>query len=348
VLSLLEDILPFVAAFYLAESFAFVIPGEWLLIAGAREFRLKGEGLHLAAFWPWARTLSVFEPGWRPGSEGLVLGVSPLGDRLIPWHAVSRLTGDRSALVLARDLRLGTPSPQEARILQGRLLRLASASNRLEELEKIQTERHDISDLRRRLEVVGRGARPLRVVQSLLFAVVFVVMPLRVAGLVPIPPAWSLVAGALLWLAALLLGFRLLRALGTSWGDAASALSGAVLFPPAAMHLSALLERSALAGASPLAAAALLLPQPDLIRHARERQRRLERDQDAADSARLELQQLARVVQSRGLELDDVREPPVASEPGVASYCPLCSQEYRPGFGTCAECRVTLEPLAER
>jgi hypothetical protein len=38
---------------------------------------------------------------------------------------------------------------------------------------------------------------------------------------------------------------------------------------------------------------------------------------------------------------------PVPQEAGAASYCPLCSAEYRAGFSTCADCGVPVLPFSE-
>lgn len=43
---------------------------------------------------------------------------------------------------------------------------------------------------------------------------------------------------------------------------------------------------------------------------------------------------------------EEVLQPPPASDATAVSYCPLCSEEYRLGFDSCAECGVRLEPVA--
>jgi hypothetical protein len=142
------------------------------------------------------------------------------------------------------------------------------------------------------------------------------------------------------------LGYGMMRGLGRPRGAAVRSLAGFVLFPPGCAHLSALLGRPLLAGFAPLAVAAALLPEEAFRELAREGLRRLASEREARPFAAVELDAAQRVVRARGLRVEEVLRPPAAADPAAASYCPLCSEQYRHGFDSCAECRVPLEPLA--
>jgi hypothetical protein len=257
---------------------------------------------------------------------------------------------DRHRVILAPGVSVPTISPEEARSLRDQLvaLRDTPAKGRQALVARQRAEAHDLGALRARLAVHERWSRRLRPVQTALFAVVFGLAPVVAYGreALPLPPATVVVLLLLLFPAVLGFGYKLLRARGKSAGAAGVSLLGFVLFPPGCLHLSALLGRPLFAGFAPLTVAAALLPEDAFRRLARESLRRLEIESHGGSFVAVELECARRLVTERGLHVDEVLRAPRATDPTAVSYCPLCSEEYRRGFGSCAECRVSLEPLA--
>ena len=345
--SLLEDVLPFVVVFYIAESVALVGAREWLFVSLFGRFRALAEGLHLAALTPWAVSFSCFEPEIRWHEDDVVVGRE---ETVVPFAAMEKLTLDRHWLSLARAVSIRAPSPAAAETLRDRLraLRDAAASERALIFTRQCAEAHDLEALRVRLRTIERWSKRLRPVQTGLFAVGFGGVPvvLYMRDLAPVPI--ELVVGLMLvlFIAALALGYALLRANGSSSGAAARALSGFMLFPPGGLHLVALVARPLLASFAPLTVAAALLPGDDFRTLARQKVRRLERPEARVSFEKYELEAVLRLIVARGMSKEEVLRPPPASDATAVSYCPLCSEEYRLGFDSCAECGVRLEPVA--
>jgi hypothetical protein len=345
---LLEDALPFLVAFFVAESFALVGRDEWLFASLGRRFHAAREGIHRAAFTPTARVYSTFRPPLRWSEEG-VLGPD---SGFVPYASMAKIEVDRHRVVLSRAVAFSTPSPAEASIVRDRLaaLRETPAPERRPLFSRQCAEAHDLAALRRRLEGFEQRARPLWWLQTALWLAVFGLVPLEVYGrsVIAVPPLVVVAILASLYVAALILGHRLLQSRGPASGNPGGALLGFVLFPPSVLHLSGLVGRPLLAGFCPLAAAAALLPAPEFKRLARPWIRRLERECDGASFADVELESAKRLVAVAGLRLDEVLDPPVARDATTASYCPLCSEEYRAGFVSCVDCHTALEPVAAR
>jgi len=345
--ALLEDVLPFVLVFYVAESVALVGPGESLFVALFGRFRALGEGLHLAALTPWASSFSAFEPDIRWNAEGVQVGRD---DAVVSFTAMETLTLDRHWLSLTRGVSVATPSSTAAETLHGRLMALrdTAPSQRSEVFARQCTESHDLEALRARLHTIARWSSRLRPVQTALFALGFGGVPavLALGDRSPVaidPILWLML---LLFVAALGLGYKLLRATGAAAGAAIRALSGFVLFPPGCLHLFALVARPLLSGFAPLAVAAALLPLPDFRTLARQRVRRLENSGAKKGFEKQELDAVLRLIAARGLTREEALLPPAPSDATAVSYCPLCSEEYRTGFDSCADCGAPLEPVA--
>lgn len=346
--SLLEDVLPFVVVFYIAESVAFVGAQERLFVSLFGRFRALGEGLHLAALTPWAISFSCFEPEICWHVDRVVVGRDETG--VVPFAAMQALTVDRHWLSLAPGISLKAPSPPAAAALRDRLsaLRDAAPSERAEILSRQCAEAHDLEALRARLAAIERWSRRLRIVQTALFAAGFAGVPIFLYLREPATAPIEILVGLMLalFIATLALGYNLLRACGSGRGAAAQALSGFVLFPPGCLHMFALLGRPLLASFAPLTLAAALLPPDDFRTLARQKVRRLESTEAEGSFEKYQLQAVLGLIAARGLSREQVLEPPPASDATAVSYCPLCSEEYRKGFDWCAECGVRLEPVA--
>jgi hypothetical protein len=83
---------------------------------------------------------------------------------------------------------------------------------------------------------------------------------------------------------------------------------------------------------------------------ARERYHRLGQERAArtelAEHAALAESAWRRIVTESGQTEEEILGPPLARDPGAASYCPLCSAEYRLRFSLCSDCKVDLLPLS--
>jgi hypothetical protein len=347
---LLEDALPFLVAFFVVESLAFVGPAEWLFVSLAGRFHSAREGIHLAALTPTARVYSTYRPALRWTEEGVRVLDRDLVS--VPYAALDRIEVDRHRVVLSPTVVLATPSNLDASILRDRLatLRDAPASGRLALFSRLCADAHDLTALRGRLAAFEQRARPLWRLQTALSLAAFGLIPLEVYGgsVIAVSPLVVLALLVPMYATTLVLGYRLAGATGQASGKRAGTLLGFVLFPPSCLHLSGLVGRPLLAGFAPLAAAAALLPRPEFERFARQCLRRLELEHDGSGFADVELESARRLVLDAGFRLEQVLGPPVVLDATTASYCPLCSEEYRAGFAACVDCHTALEPVAGR
>src|SRR5215468_5544025 len=97
---LVQDVLPFLVAFFVADSLAFARAHEWLLVSSGGPFRLLTRGLELVGLSPFAQAVGALDPPVRLTPAGLV--VAATGERLSYEEA-----GDVRAE--ERTLRLGSP-----------------------------------------------------------------------------------------------------------------------------------------------------------------------------------------------------------------------------------------------
>ena len=344
----LEDLLPFVVVFYLAESLVLVVAGERLFVSPWGRFACVSEGLHLAALTPWAICYSSFQPEMEWEERGVRVGSD---DLLIPFADLGALRVERHLLWLTDSVSLSTPGPLSALSLRDRLRALRDAPEvaRGELFARQCDMAYDFVALSARLQTLERWRGRLRPLQTALFVAVFVLVPLEVYGrsqsVTLLRPAF--IVGSVLALVgvAIVLGYRLLRACGSGAGASVQSLLGFALFPPSCLHLFALIGRPLLATFAPLALAAALLPLSEFRRLARQRLRQLALVREETAWARHEAEAVRRLVAGRGLSVEDVLRAPPATDPSADSYCPTCSDEYRAGFDFCVECRVPLEPL---
>jgi hypothetical protein len=143
------------------------------------------------------------------------------------------------------------------------------------------------------------------------------------------------------------------RRLDTPRADRAGRFVVAALFPPALLRLPCELVTAQLATFHPATLAAVSLPRarsgrvlraelgaaahPYWRRHGRHDGEDLAaRD---AYAARLHAG-IARLAEEIGLAPEAIRPAPLPHEDAGPSYCPVCLDEYRPGFRACGECGV--------
>lgn len=229
-----------------------------------------------------------------------------------------------------------------ARVWQrsARVLVEATAEGRVARWRAIVADSLDTAALEARLHDARRRTRWLGRTCDALALGAFVATPLigaalgAEAALVRAGPILALLA-----VVALLLAGRAHRALLPEQRAArATLLLQAALYPPALLRLCAQIVDDATVGAHPLAWLAVL-GQRDAARTAwareiavLERRARIEPDQTGWLALCCET-----LRDARPRELDPERAPS-PRDPDAESYCPVCLDEFRGGFGRCADC----------
>lgn len=196
----------------------------------------------------------------------------------------------------------------------------------------------DLAQARARYEEVRAASRWLRVATSALFVwimgglTVLILTGRLLQALIPYA-----IAGAVLWLAAFsafVVAFRRLH----GRGPALEAWLTVALSPVSLMRAHHTVCVSTLDTLHPLAAAALLLDDPEFVAVARLWHF------DHGDLRR----QIESIARTRKLE-EQLSAPPTMWEAGVARYCPRCHETYTAAAECCADCvevRLQLLPNA--
>lgn len=354
--TLVEDVLPYLVAFYLVDSLVLVRASEWALVAPWGRFQLERSGLHLAACSPFAQVVGLFVPPLLLGPNGVVLFdptvAVPQEATLLPFDGLGDLSVDGKTLVLD-GRRIVTPAPAAARKLLAtvRGLRDATPGERPARLRDVHDGRRADLDLALSRRTATRGpSRWLRGLGLAQFGVTFGLLPLSVSleG-APGPEAVLLLLLALHVLT-VAIAWRMLRRCALPPGDVTSALAPMLLFPPAAIHAGAHLSRDLFLDLDPLGAAAAILDAEGFRALARRLVQRLELlrglGPDAACAVEAQLGSWKRMIEAAGSSLERVREAPASTDPSAALYCPLCSSEFRAGFTACSDCGIPLRSLA--
>jgi len=356
--ALIEDVLPFLVAFYVLDGLAVVRRCETLLVAQWSRFRAARKGFYLAGLSPFAELVSAVELPVRVGATSLHIESAPASPDeatelvSVPLDGLKVEANDRDVRLGERSIRL--PSKAAAESLAAALRELV-ASPRAARDRRISAFLQDAADVRAIRAVRAthrRFQRPLSVLGLALLVLIFVVLPIGVAVKWEKGPSLAavLAAIAVVHVSILAVSFVALKRLGHARGAAVTALLPLVFFPPAAAHASFALFRDLYARFDPLAVAGAFLPAADFEALARLEVHRLrreaERGGEVAEWAAQREKAWARLFEALGTSLRDVLRPPAKRDGDAASYCPLCGGEYRAGFAVCAECRVPLEALA--
>lgn len=350
--TVIEDVLPYFLALYVVDSLVFVRSHELLFLRRGTVFVPRRGGFFLAALWPHAEAIAAFEPPLRVDRGGVAWDAGE-GWRRLPWDAVGELSVDERHVRSAGGLTLRLPSRGAAERTAGllRALRDVPCETRLETAASLAAAAADVEAVRRLREAQLRHARPLSVLGAALLAGLFGLLPLGAASQWrgwP-PAAVVLLVFGLLHVALLVFAWRTLRGCGLAPSAAAQALAPVALFPPAAAHVRSLTGRDLYVAFDALAVAAVLLPRPAFVAAARERYHALRASQRAAphadDVLRVQEHAWRRVVVAVGLDEASVLRAPTRQAECAASYCPVCSTEYRAGVDACADCSVPLAAL---
>jgi hypothetical protein len=355
--ALIEDVLPFLVAFYVLDGLAVVRRHEWLLAAPWSRFRVAKSGLHLVGLSPFAEVVSAVECPLLFGSVALYLetGAPSAGE---PAELASVPLDGLRVEVSDRTLKLGEqavtlPSAAAAGYLAAVVRDLAARplSERAHRLRTLCHELTDLHALRARRATHRRFHRFLDGLGLGLWIVTFVLLPVGVSWKWEHGPSLAavLLLGAALHAGILVLSWVALRRLGYTRGRAATVLLPLLFFPPSAAHASFVVFRDLYVRFDPLVVAGLLLRPADFQARARVEVHRLrreaERGGEAAEWAALREKAWCRVFVELGTSVFEVLRPPARRGDDAASYCPLCGGEYRAGFTVCSECRVPLEAM---
>jgi len=344
---LLEELLPWLLGFYILDSVAFEAANEKLFVRRLRGFEAV-RGPFIAGLLPWSEVVSAAAWPVRfsraavhwPQSEGL---------EAVAWEALGPLERtDRTIRASSRALRL--PSPQDALRLAAVLVRVRDIApeQREAELAAAFRGRSDVAAVRRVRERADRDGLLLASLGSFVLVALFVVIPLGLGQRFPwVPdPALMLAALALAYVAIVAIAWRTLRGCGVATGDALGMLSNLFFLPATAAHARSFVARRLYAGFDPLAVAAVLLPDEAFRRCAREAFHHIRHEGGVADHSRWAESAWRQVVAASGQKEREILGPPVTLDLTAASYCPLCSAEYRAHFTDCSDCHVALLPLA--
>ncbi len=264
---LIEDVLPFLVAFYLLDGLALVRRYEWLLLAPWRRFAAAKGGLHLVGLSPLAEAVSAFEVPIRFGRTALHVEARSSAPGGPPDLEIVPLEG-LPVEVEERRLKLGElaitlPSAAAAQHLAAivRDVRDLPPGDRPPRLRAVLKEAVDLGALR---GLRSRHQRYQRVLQWLglgLFLVTFLLLPAGVLSKWERGPGLGtvLVAGALLHAGVVAVSWTALRHLGFRRGSAVTTLLPLAFFPPAAAHASVLVFRDLYARFDPVAVAGIFL-----------------------------------------------------------------------------------------
>jgi len=347
---LVQDVLPFLVAFFVADSLAFARAHEWLLVSSGGAFRLLTGGLQLVGLSPFYQAVSAFDPPVRLTPAGLVLTATGDGQ---PYETLTPVQAEDRGLRLGSS-RVRLPSASAARRLASLVeqMRKEEPARRRSRLETQLAEATDVAALRALREAEEPHRRTLQWLGLAQGLSIFLLLPAAVTAPFGgvLHPASLLVVIGLLHVGILAVAARALRARrdGT---PVAGALLPIALFPPAGVHAPFLVFRDGYARFDPLVVAGLLLPAAEFRSLARGQVHRLRRagelgtPDDRAWTAARE-RALARAFVALGTSLEAVMAPPPRADACGASYCPSCGSEYRAGFTTCSECGVPLEAFA--
>jgi hypothetical protein len=192
-------------------------------------------------------------------------------------------------------------------------------------------DRLDAREAERRLaelEAAGRAVRPW---SNALFFLIFGAVPALIA--VAAPATWwyaALTLVAVAWLAAAYVLVRALRRVRSAIPTASGKALPAVLSPLSLIRGLDVLSRNVFRDLHPVAVAAALCPEDELVRLAR-------MHHFAADGrSNGERRDLEAFLRERGAWAA-VTAPP-APDPGAVAYCPRCRVQMRADAGTCPDC----------
>lgn len=351
---LLSELWPWILGFYALDAIAQTWRGH-VLVAGAVRLRRLEPGLHAAGVHPAATVIAAhdlpFLPSERaawffaPRSRAEPAVVEAADLEAVPWAELAAVGRHGRRVELGGRLLVRAPTPEWAARVQGDLVALARTPEgaRLRRFDALARARADVAAARS----AWARARAWRV--ALRGAAVGLAATLVAAVAVPGAPVAALAwTGLALFAAEGLLGMGLLRASGEGWARSLAGGAGLWLWPVAALHPLVHAGRGAWHRFDALTICAAMLDRGAFLALAARETRRAELSgasvPELAGAWRSRLRGLEALVAAAGATREDLLAPP-RPEPGAATFCPLCTAQYRVASGCCADCHVELLPL---
>ncbi len=336
----------YAVAFYAWQCLAYVPASGtgWIFVAPIGWLRVFGSGWRMHSPWPGAR-------GWM--SSGFDFEFTPVGlcryEASVSFPALSRVAVRGARVVVDGAVLLRATSAAEARALASLFARLAATpeAERARAIDEIVARAFSAEACRASRAEARKATRLLRWACDAEFVLVFGVaaaLALSIGGenawLALLPPLGVAHALALVGLA---VAGRKLEVPRTERIE--RAIVGAI-FPPALLRFPAELVFERLAVFHPVTLAVALLPRSHarrVLRAAIGKAARLAaRDASFGAQVRAGLEQLAVEID---LEPALVRPRALAEDEHAPSFCPICLDEYRPGFRWCRDCGVATVAL---
>jgi hypothetical protein len=343
---------------YLFECAAFV-PRRALGLG--RRFGRWGVRRALAPGAGWLRGFVVGEP-WPPLSAALVTEPLPLvagpdglraGDgAFVRWEDAGQITARAAQLMVGGQEGVPLATRRGAQVVAEALDGLGARprADRERRLRRWLDARFDDAAVETRLPAMRRDTRAARVAANLLWASVFVGLPVLLWT--PLA-AMFLAVGAVAvaaWLAAAVLFERALRRsrwLVPAWRPELAKRIAAVASPIATIRACDHIARELAGDLDPLAAAAPLLPAAALGALGRARLVDLKyRRADAAEGGEADLAwwqgeiltRVERTLRARGIDPEALLAAPARDGADVIAWCPNCLQQYRGGADAPTAC----------
>jgi hypothetical protein len=298
----------------------------------------------------------LFGQPWPPLSPALVAepvplvvgpdGIAPGGDgaRFVPWAEVRDIAADGPRLRLNGETAATLATRRGARALARVLAEVGGLPRDQREgrLGRWLDERFDVATTRARLTVLRRETRALRIAANVLWAGLFVGLPVLLwtrLAFVLWPPIAAVTIAA--WITAAVLFGRALRR--SSWLDRElrpelAKRIAAVASPLATVRAADHIARELCGDLDPLAVAAAVLPADGVRRLGRSMLCDLHfRGPDAVPAgAEMDtrwmraalLSRVERVLRGRDVDPQRLLAPP-GREVDMASWCPSCLAQYR-------------------
>jgi hypothetical protein len=336
-IALLEEVLPWLFAFWLLEGVSILKPPQLLLVRRFGLWKVLSENLSIASLWPWGEAYCGVEMPFALGVDSLHLRASwssrvlqPGDFESIEWPEPGRISSDRKKLLLGGRPIAKAPTESLARRLASDLQRIAGTPRkaRAKEIRALVQERHSLETLNQPPLLLIKG------LATLSFLIWFALVPL--ALLLPRPLELLLrllIEAAVVHLAIAGVAIWILR-------KRTASVAGLALFvPPLASRLPLLITRELHASHELAAIVAGVIDPPQAAPLLRRQTRRAELEQEAfaGHDASVHFEALARELRSL------LREMPAAKAQGIeGKICPTCEAEYQPGFAHCSDCNVAL------
>lgn len=356
---------PYLVVLYLADCLFYVgkkhVAFTSTLGGGHRKL---GSGLHLAGLLPGDRFfMSAKRPFiltasgiYRPRNETGKVSVQHQPESLdfYPFAAMEALSADGGTLTLNDSVTLPTTSPQEARLLLGRLSELGKQvySSRRAAIEASLQRDNDPEKVQAAYDRWSQKTKFLNLMSALIFASFFALLP---TGLYLAPLTASQMIGLISFLLlAYLITFaaacRCHKQLYPEDTGGLYKLIATLLFSPVSvMHVSVHLTRNLLATFDFMVVSALLLPQEHFKGMMRRELHLIEKTRIFSDKFgwedywRMRSTVMHTLLKKVSLTIAEVFAQPPKNDPTAVIYCPVCRTEYRQGFNSCSDCAVPLK-----